>query len=207
MDNLVFRMMNIWIAVWHLEKLLILLITLFYSKNCTFMELDALLINGYQTICPIENNLWNTIMLNHPCYESSVVFHKVLALAPPWFLIYINDLAFVSSKLFAVLFADHSNFFCAGKNIHDLINIVNNELVNIVDWLNANKMSLNIEKTHYIIFCNRGKIIGEVGDVLIIDCKISNVYNTKFLGMIINSILTWKCHIDYICNKFLRVLG
>ena len=55
---------------------------------------------------------------------------------------------------------------------HDFIDIVNNELVNIVHWLNANKMSLNVEKTHYIIFCSRGV----VEDVLIIGCKISNYY-------------------------------
>ena len=122
-------------------------------------------------------------------------------LGPLLFLIYINDLAFVSPKLFAVLFADYFNFFCTGKSIHDLIDIVNNELVNIVDWLNANKMSLNIEKTHYIIFCNRGKIIEEVGDVLINGCMISKVYTTKCLGMIIDSKLTWKYHIDCICKK------
>ena len=128
-------------------------------------------------------------------------------LGPLLFLIYINDLAFVSPKLFAVLFADDSSFFCTRKSIHDLIDIVNNELVNILDWLNANKMSLNIEKTHYIIFCNRCKIIGGVGDVLINGCKISKVYNTKFFGMIIDSNLTWKYHIDYICNIFLKNIG
>ena len=39
-------------------------------------------------------------------------------LGPLLFLIYINDLAFVSPKLFAVLFADDSNFFCTGTNIN-----------------------------------------------------------------------------------------
>ena len=103
------------------------------------------------------------------------------------FPIDINDLALVSPILFAVSFADDSNLFCTGKNIYDLIDIVNNELVNTMDWLKANKMSLNIEKTHYIFFCNRGKIIGDVGDVLINGCKISKGYNIKFLGMIIDS--------------------
>ena len=56
-------------------------------------------------------------------------------LGPLLFLIYTNDLAFAPPKLFAVLFADYSNFFCIAKNIHDLIDIVNNELVNIVDCL------------------------------------------------------------------------
>ena len=56
---------------------------------------------------------------------------------------------------------------------------------------------LNIEKSIilFIIFRNRGKIIGDVGGVLMNGCKISKVYNANFLGMIIDSNLTWKYHI------------
>ena len=49
-------------------------------------------------------------------------------LGPLLFLIYINDLAFVSPKLFAILFPDDSNFFCADKNIDSLFNTLNSEL-------------------------------------------------------------------------------
>ena len=49
-------------------------------------------------------------------------------LGPLLFLIYINDLAFVSPKLFAILFADDSNFFCTDKNIDSLFNTLNTEL-------------------------------------------------------------------------------
>ena len=95
-------------------------------------------------------------------------------------------------------------------NIHDLVDIVNNELVNIVDWLNPNKMSLNIEKTHYIIFCNRCKIIGEAGDVLVngcpyfIRCATTNTLKTiicqtryPHCGYIFKcniGLLMYKCH-------------
>ena len=106
------------------------------------------------------------------------------------FLFIINDLAFVSPKLFVVLFADDSNFFSVffvEKNIHDLIDFVNNELINIVDWLNANKTSLKFGKTYHIIFCNRGEMIGEVGNVLMNGCKISKIFNITFLGMINDS--------------------
>ena len=68
-------------------------------------------------------------------------------------------------------------------------------------------MSLNKEKSHYFIFYDRGKILGEVGDVLINDCKISKVYNTKLLGMIIDCNLMRKYHIDYICNKISNNIG
>ena len=70
-------------------------------------------------------------------------------LGPLLFLLYINDLAFVSPKLFAILFADDSNFFCSGQDLSSVIKTVNHELNHIVDWLNANKMSLNVDKTHY----------------------------------------------------------
>ena len=38
-------------------------------------------------------------------------------LGPLLFLLYINDLALVSPKLFVILFADDSNLFCTGKNL------------------------------------------------------------------------------------------
>ena len=69
-----------------------------------------------------------------------------------------NDLAFVSPNLFAVLFADDSNLFCTDKDLDALIKTVNSELKIIVSWLRANKMSLNVEKTHYMIFKPRGKL-------------------------------------------------
>ena len=78
--------------------------------------------------------------------------------------------------------------------MHDLIDIATDELLNIVKWLNANNMSLNIEKTNHIIFCNRGKTIDGAGDILINYCNISIVCNTIFLGMIIESNLAWNYH-------------
>ena len=48
-------------------------------------------------------------------------------LGPLLFLLYINDLAYVSPKLFAILFAYDSNFFCTGTNIDSLIDTVNDK--------------------------------------------------------------------------------
>ena len=43
-------------------------------------------------------------------------------------------------------------FFLGGKNIESMIDVLNNELVKISEWLNVNRLSLNISKTQYIIF-------------------------------------------------------
>ena len=128
-------------------------------------------------------------------------------LGPLLFLLYINDLAHVSPKLFSILFADDSNFFCSGKNIDNLIDTANEELKYIVSWLNVNKMSLNVDKTHYMIFIPKAKKITKEKDIVINGTKISEVKTTKFLGVIIDSNLTWKPHIDYVSTKISKNIG
>ena len=79
-------------------------------------------------------------------------------LGPLLFLLYINDIVNVSNILFPILYADDTNLFMSGKNIDTLIMNINTELCKLVQWLNVNKLSLNIEKTHYMIFSLRKKI-------------------------------------------------
>ena len=61
-------------------------------------------------------------------------------------LLYINDLSNVSKKMFSLLFADDSNMFLSTKNPDDLIKTMNEEIVKVVDWLQLNKLSLNLKK-------------------------------------------------------------
>ena len=64
---------------------------------------------------------------------------------PLLFLLYINDIASVSSILFSILFADDTTLFYSSKNLHELSDVVNNELSKMIEWLNANRLSLNID--------------------------------------------------------------
>ena len=73
-------------------------------------------------------------------------------LGPLLFLIYINDFSNRSEILDFHLFADDANLFYKHKNLKVLESKVNNELVNIHTWLSANKLSLNIAKSNFIIF-------------------------------------------------------
>ena len=69
------------------------------------------------------------------------------------FLIYINDLPEASNFkiLNSIMFADDINLFYSHQNINDLFSTVNSELECINQWFKANKLSLNIKKTHYFI--------------------------------------------------------
>ena len=76
-------------------------------------------------------------------------------LGPLLFLLYINDLSFACKRTFPVLFADDSNLFLSGKDTDQVQQMINDELKDIVIWLRANKLSLNISKTHYMLFSNK----------------------------------------------------
>ena len=67
-------------------------------------------------------------------------------LGPLLFLLYVNDISSVSTKLFSILFADDTNALAFGKDLNLLIETVNYELKKVVTWLAANKLSLNIKK-------------------------------------------------------------
>ena len=99
-----------------------------------------------------------------------------------------------------------TNIFIKGKKLQELCNRLNGELGDIQDWLSCNKLSLNIVKTHYIIFTPRNKIVENI-DIKINNTSIERVYTTKFLDVYIVSQLSWKKHIDYTCKKLSKCVA
>jgi len=73
-------------------------------------------------------------------------------LGPLLFLLYLNDLAMISSKLKFILFADDTNAFVSHNSLDALFEIINTELKEIAEWFNVNKLSLNSDKINYILF-------------------------------------------------------
>ena len=73
-------------------------------------------------------------------------------LGPLLFLIYINDIHNVSRHLQLFLFADDTNIYFEANNLNYLQRIVNRELDLLFKWLCANRLSLNISKTNFLIF-------------------------------------------------------
>lgn len=129
-------------------------------------------------------------------------------LGPLLFLIYVNDLALVSNKVFTLLFADDTNIFYSSKTLEDIEYTINHELVKISNWLKANKLSLNIKKTHYMIFTRKNNLAKENFPTIKLEgTDIDYTTHTKFLGVIIDHKLNWKQHIDYISQKIAKGIG
>ena len=117
-------------------------------------------------------------------------------------------MAYVSNQLFTILFLDDTNIFDTNNDLKALINDVNSELHKIMNWLNASKLSLNIDKTHFILFKNKGSnLITNNCKVYMNHQEISEVNSTKFLGVVIDNQLDWKNNPDHICAKVSKNIG
>ena len=126
-------------------------------------------------------------------------------LGPKLFILYINDICNISNILDMILFADDTNIFCTDENIISLSNKISEELSKLNVWFAVNKLSLNISKTNYMIFCS--KSIPNNINIRINDRVIERVPYTKFLGVIVDEKLNWKEHISKVKNKTSKSLA
>lgn len=123
-------------------------------------------------------------------------------LGPLLFLIYVNDLPRAISER-CVLFADDTTLMFRCNNSNDIKSYelrINNALQDITNWLNVNNLQINTKKSNFIQFSNsRAKKVN-----LTVHCnaqKIEQVESVKFLGTCIDQNLSWKHHIETLCNK------
>ena len=125
-------------------------------------------------------------------------------LGPLFFLLYINDLPQCLYKTKPRLFADDTNLTAFGDSITDLEAAVNSDLENIRKWLIANKLSLNVAKTEFMLIGSK-QLIKSISN-LQLNVKIENetvkqVYESKTLGVTIDQHLSWKSNTENICKK------
>ena len=68
------------------------------------------------------------------------------------FFIFINNLSNSSKFFHPVIFAGDTNLFCCDITMSILFQTVNQQLDQINDWFLANIISLNVEKSKYMLF-------------------------------------------------------
>ena len=104
----------------------------------------------------------------------------------------------LSSTLNQFIDSKHQN-----KSVEFLINY---ELCKVMEWLNINRLSLNKEKSKYMIFHVPKKEIQTL-TLKINNINIEQVDEFNFLGLTLDTNLTWKKHVNKIANKCSRITG
>ena len=102
---------------------------------------------------------------------------------------------------------DFYHFADENKNISVLESKINKELDNIHVWLCANKLSLNIEKSNFVIFHPYQKNHDLDINLSIPGGYLKKVDHIKYLGAFIDSQLSWKYQISHIAKKIGRGIG
>ena len=130
-------------------------------------------------------------------------------LGPLLFLLYINDLCDVSKAFDFILFADDTNIFYSHKDQNYLMEIVNTELNKLSScaWFQANKLSISIKKSNFILFKtkqNRRKLDLHFS---INENEIDRVHEVLFLGVILDEHFSWKPQIQNVARKISKSIG
>ena len=84
---------------------------------------------------------------------------------------------------------------------------MNRELRSVKRWLDANKLSLDIDKTNYIIFHSSSVKVPPDAVIKIGRKSIKRVKFVNFLGLPLNKHLSWKYHLSELSKKLARMCG
>ena len=130
-------------------------------------------------------------------------------LGPLLFLIFINDIVNIPYRCYINLYADDILLYASDDNINCAVTHLQDDINKLSQWFKDNKLTINIDKTFLIPIGSKQRLSSII--------KLPNIYideyllpwknECKYLGVIIDSNLTWHSHINFICSKLRPKLG
>ena len=110
-----------------------------------------------------------------------------------------------SKLLYLTQFADDSTITYSSKNLNRTLAIIQQEFQLVLKWLLANKLIINLDKTQLMLFTTRSR--PEPLTINVDGHNITEIKETKFLGIMLDNNLNWKAHIDYISKKISKTIS
>lgn len=128
-------------------------------------------------------------------------------LGPLLFLLYVNNIHQAGLQGHLTLYADDTCLFYFGRNINDIMKVAQDDLNILHKWFQSNLLTVNISKTSYIVFSAKNKKI-QINNQLSINGEVIQRTNSeKYLGLILDSNLTWNAHLQHVKNKLSSLVG
>ena len=105
------------------------------------------------------------------------------------------------------MYADDTSISYSSPSLSDINQTLNSELNESKQWLQGNKLALNVLKTQALIVGSQPKIqkmrnkTVDHPQIFIGDSQVENFDRSKYLGVMIDRSLDWDEHINNICTK------
>lgn len=128
-------------------------------------------------------------------------------LGPLLFLIYVNDIKNLGLKADISLYADDTCLFYYGHSCKTLKLKAQRDLNKLNDWFLSNLLTINTEKTNFVIFAAKNKNLDDIIKLKIDNDELKQKSSEKYLGIILDHYLDFKQHIHKIKTKLTSLSG
>ena len=124
----------------------------------------------------------------------NMVFHRVRAVGPLLFILYVNDFGPCLEKYSTNMYAEDTSVTYSAGDFEELCKALQTGGKNIAEWLRQKRLNSNANKTGYMISCCKRRINCIQGEIqLDIDGeKIQRAQEGKYLGFTIDESRTWN---------------
>ena len=122
-------------------------------------------------------------------------------LGPLLFSIFVNDLPSVVNYAQLNMYADDTELHCCGEDLQSVQDDLQSDLYRIQDWLQANRLQLNVSKSAIMLIGSWQKLRGRSVTVSINGKPLASITSTRYLGVLIDQHLNWKLHINHVLNR------
>jgi hypothetical protein len=106
----------------------------------------------------------------------------------------------------AIAFADDLILLTRGKTVREPENVTNIEVTKISTWTKTNKIQFNDSKSKAMLLSRQKRKERRELDIFLNKQPITHVHNVKYLGIILNSKLSFKDHLNYMTEKCSKLI-
>ena len=176
------------------------LIMMFSEKNLNIMVFSSESCLGLGLIYPIASNSAGLMVLTQMSGKYKWVSHR--GHASSMVLFYSSSISMIFPKPFNIPL----RLCMQSRDLTQLNEAINTDLKKLETWLQGNKLSLNVAKTHSMLISTKQKgssLRSRNGalELKIRDNELVVVQKTKYLGVHIDCSLDWKVQINAVATK------
>ena len=172
----------------------------YYGIRGTALHFFQSYLIGRKQRTKIDSSLSDSKTITYGVPQGSV-------LGPLLFLIYINDFHTAVIHSLTHHFADDSALLYSNVSLKKVNKYINHDLSLVVEWLRANRISLNVAKTEIILFHSKQNIPTKHLNFRVSGQKVNPVKITKYLGVYLDQNLSWEHHMKQLKTKLSRSSG